>query len=218
MPKYTKKEWAALCGMNTGNLSNYAVRGQVIYTGDLIDDQLPVNADFLKRRADLLKTKPASTVQDPKTDNTQAAVSEQPSERIHRPNPIPPKADARNKYALEAEKKFYEIENAKVQNDILHEKLLKLRGESIPTDMVTMLFAEQTRNMTDTFKNTLEKHLSQWAKASGIGRDEVAKYRKEITRSINDANKNALAQTKKGLRKIINETSNKKDVGEREIT
>lgn len=216
MPLYTKKEWAKMCGMNTGNLSNYVARAQVIYTGDLIDDQLPVNAEFLKRRTDLLKTKPKSADQNPKND-TQSAAIDPPSDRIHIPAADTPKFDPKNKYALDAEKVFYEIENKKIQNDILQERLIKLKGQTLPTEMAIYLFSEQLRNQTEAYKNAMEKQLAKWAKASNVSKEIIGKMRKDIIQSINEANKNAIAQTKKGIKKIIRENSDKKDVGEHDI-
>lgn len=45
----TKKEFADLCGMTTGNLSNYITRKKVFPSGDLIDDTFAANKEFLEK-------------------------------------------------------------------------------------------------------------------------------------------------------------------------
>lgn len=47
MSLHTKKEFATLCGLTTNKLSVYHSRNKFLLTGDLIDDTLPQNKEFL---------------------------------------------------------------------------------------------------------------------------------------------------------------------------
>jgi len=51
MALHTKKQFADLCGITPGNLSNYASpkRRKVVYSGDYVEDTIEPNISFLKK-------------------------------------------------------------------------------------------------------------------------------------------------------------------------
>lgn len=62
MALYTRVEYAGLCGVSSGDLSNYVKRQKVYVSkddegGEMIDDQLPANAEFLRKRKALMAEK-----------------------------------------------------------------------------------------------------------------------------------------------------------------
>src|SRR4051812_3245402 len=99
MAFHTKKSFAEQCGMTSGNLSNNASRGKVIYSGELIDDTIEPNKSFLakwseKNRVEkkpevptaatspsptIKNFKPAADVDNPKTGKKRTAPTEKGS-------------------------------------------------------------------------------------------------------------------------------------------
>lgn len=55
--RYTKKEFAKICGIKTNELAVYIERGKVILTGSKIDDELPDNAEFILKNQELNQRK-----------------------------------------------------------------------------------------------------------------------------------------------------------------
>jgi hypothetical protein len=209
MPVHSKKAWAEMCGLSTGNLSNYVKRGEVIYSGDFVDDAVPTNRDFLTKRQSYLKSKGLNPEKSP----------------VVSPDPVPVKKPAKEKktrgdmpglYELKIEKLIEDIQKTELENAILSEKLLKVTGESIPVEMVKALFSEYGRIMSTTLKNAMERNLIQWGKINNASREQIGRARKDIIDSINEANDTAISETKKEIKKIIQITSNKKEVGEHE--
>ena len=49
MALHSKKDFAIMCGLSTGNLANNITRGKVITTGKFIDDKIEKNQFFLKK-------------------------------------------------------------------------------------------------------------------------------------------------------------------------
>lgn len=202
MALYKRKEFYQKCGVSKAYLTTYISRGKVILNDNMIDDSIPENAYFMRVRLDKMAIE-GSKVESKITSNSgnDEDANEDENENLHK---------------LNLEKKKLDIERAKEDIEIARLKKEKLSGELIPTDLVKIVFATHSKSITIGFHQAVENLISQIAKQAGLDRDQIAKIRGILIEIINKAVKNALATSKKDLRNIVAEYSQKRGIGERE--
>lgn len=119
----------------------------------------------------------------------------------------------------------FELENAQKDANlrktlkeiaILELKEQKQRGEVIPTDIVMPIMAQHFKSVTTEFKQGAEQLLVILQAKHGFSRDQMAEYRGNLIKIINDSIKKAVAESEKSIENIVSEYSTKKGVGERE--
>ena len=215
MALHTKKQFAELCGLTIGNLSNYSNRGKVVYSGDYVDDQIEPNISFLNKWATKNKAKLESeetqdeqdeVVINVKTDNRQFAEPEiktKPLGKIREP-----------KIPHQSKTEILKNELLVEQIGLIRQKRNKGEGELIPIDLVKQSGQTSFKNCAIAFRNILEKRLTRWSKK--FTPEEMAKERSETLRELNQEINNAVDESKKSIAEIISISSNKKEVGERE--
>ena len=202
MALYKRKEFYQKCGVSKAYLTTYIGRGKVILNDNMIDDSIPENAYFMRVRLDKMAIK-GNKVESKITSNSgnDEDTNEDENENLHK---------------LNVQKKKLDIERAKEDIEIAKLKKEKLSGELIPTDLVKIVFATHSKNITIGFHQAVENLISQIAKQAGLDRDQIAKIRGSLIEIINKGVKNALATSKKDLRNIVAEYSQKRGIGERE--
>lgn len=226
----SKKEFADACGMTTGNLSNYIARKKVLLSGDLIDDSINPNKEFLIKWSTInaakisanLKSADAGDTEDiPQTNFKGPTVPniQPPASNITIPNTKANKAaqnDVKGIMTLEREKKQLDV--IKTGEEITHLKLKneKLQGDNIPTNMVREVFRRHSQNISASFKSGIENLIVEFEKSANLKRDKVAALRGKMITIINEAIENAIKESKKEISNIVQEVSVKKGVGERE--
>lgn len=218
MPLYTRAKFAELCGCTTGNLTNYIKRGKVVLSGDYVDDDYPLNRDFLEHRRG--KTLAKSNKKDTVKPKIKAPVPPDPDPIG---NIIPPDDDDDDlqegdqstgtliKAKLKAEilKKHREIALLKLRED-------KLNGEIIPIDVIKDLFAQHNKSIAVQVKNTIENIITMFAKTANLNVNQIAELRGRALQEINTGVDKAIYETRKSLKKIRDMHSQKKEIGERE--
>jgi len=219
MPLHTKKQFADLCGIKTGDLSNYQKRGKVSYSGDYIDDAIEPNISFLKKALD--KKNGCQVPETPKEETlpltkelTTLNISEPKIRTPKAPNVKPPKEKEATGYNLGINKTALQIENLELKNRELEQKLNVKLGEYIPRAPVLVTFKYHAKNIAVAFKNSMEGILTRYA--NNFTNEEMASIRALLTEEINHSQRSAIEQTKKSISEIIAISSNKKEVGERE--
>lgn len=223
MPKYTKKEFAILCEIETKNLSNYIARGKVVLTGEKIDSDLQVNQYFIEKRKEyiLKNSKPETetvTVTAPDSEqklNDRSVAINKKEIQAEFKFPKEHAAPTRN-FQLDEQIKESELEKSKINSALLKAKLDKVSGDSIPTELVKNLFVHHSKSITVSFQNGAETLLTKIAKLKDIDLSEMATLRVELIEIINTAVNNSIDVSKKTLSAILAEYSQKKEVGERE--
>ncbi|MBC7486079.1 MAG: hypothetical protein H7282_04950 [Cytophagaceae bacterium] len=219
MPFYTRSQFADLCGIEKKNarayISTNIKRGRIVLSGELIDDELEVNKDFLARA--LVNAEKREQPQQEESTNESAPgpkvskpiYPDQPGKNLQKPNTT-------GNMSIEKALKQQEFEKKQVETRILNIKEQKLIGEVIPTDLVKMLFTQHSQSITTEFNNSISDLVTLFAKRNGMNTNELAEMRGQIVVIINTAVDKAVNLSKKNINNIINEFAVKRDVGERE--
>lgn len=219
MPLHTKKQFADLCGIKTGDLSNYQKRGKVVYSGEYVDDNIEPNISFFKKAQD--KKNGQQVPETPKEETLPATkelttinYSEPKYKAPKTPNVKPPKEKEATGYSLANEKVALQIENLELKNREMEEKINTKLGNTIPKEPVVLSFQYINKNMCRNIKVGIENLITRYEK--NFTPAQFADIRAAIVKEINHAQTNAVAESKKNIAEIILISSSKKEVGERE--
>ncbi len=222
---YKRSHFAKLCGLTTGNLSNYINRGLVLVKEDqTIDTDEFLNEDFLKSRQEKLKEKykesgetPPEILEKPKK-STKKKAKKKKSETWEIENiqsPEPKQDNSTEAYeSLDRRLKKQELLKKEAETRLLNMKEEKLKGEHIPTELVRSIILQQSQSFITAFKNSIEDFITLSAKKSNMNVNEIAEARGKITKMINESANKAIVIAKKGVANIVNEYSVKREVGE----
>jgi len=219
MPLHTKKQFADLCGIKTGDLSNYQKRGKVIYSGEYVDDSIEPNISFLKKALDKKNGQQTRVIVKEETlpvtkELTTLNILEPKIRTPKTPNVKPPKEKEVTGYNLANEKVALQIENLELKNREMEEKINTKLGNTIPKEPVVLSFQYINKNMCRNIKVGIENLITRYEK--NFTPAQFADIRAAIVKEINHAQINAVAESKKNIAEIILISSNKKEVGERE--
>ena len=218
MALHLKSDFAKLCGLTTGNLTNYIKRGKVIMSGDYVDDTIAENKDFLEKR----KEKPEPTAPEKKL-------------RLIRPDPAPPEipntgdededngiddedsidADgSESGYALNKKKLKKQIAKLEVDTRLQELKEEKMRGELIPVDLVKNLFRTHTQSILTSMKEGIEELLVNFSAEARLKGDQLASLRGKMVGILNGGVDKSVSTTQKNMRSLVDQLKIKRDVGE----
>lgn len=214
MALYKQIEFAKLCGISTGNLSTYKGRGKIVLTGELIDDQLKQNADFLekmqakhgkptieKKKEKAFRILPAAEIPFTGVIETSKSKNNKPEQTEH----------DEQLYALEKRKKTLDIEKTHQQIELLKEEKKKKVGETIPTVLAAAAFSQQFKSIHISYKNFMNKMLLDISKTKDFSRAELAALKGKMVHHLNSAIQDSVTESKKNIALIIQQTANSKD-------
>lgn len=208
MPLHTKKEFAALCGLKTKELSVYIQRGKVTLSGELINDSLQENKYFLEQKR-IQKT--GQYLSD--DDSVQSEPTPEPDRTVYEyEEPEPSSSNPRD---LDAQKKKAEIKKLGVDTRINLIKEEKLLGKLIPTDLVKMVFAQHTQSIITAFKNGADVLIMDISKRKELTRTETADLNGKLAALINKSVDDSIAMTSKLFTTIIEAHTEKRERGEK---
>ena len=217
MALHTKKQFAQMCGMPTGRLSEYQSRGKVVYSGDYVDDTIQVNIDFFQKWSAKKKSGPESESEIPK-EVASNVKTEYFAQTLQIAEPIPQKQKLgkinKPEQGYESRSDQLKNKNLEIKNRLLEQKIEKILGETIPFDLVTQAGASAFRNGFIQVRDAMEKRLTRWT--SKFTTQELADERKATLENLNEAIRIAIAEYKKSIAEIVAVNSNKKDIGEHE--
>lgn len=226
MALHSKKEFAKMCGLTTGNLTVYISRKKVIASGDYINDSIEINKLFLESRKLLIEKKGDT----PKEERPERKL------RLLRPDPglpEPPKIEdpddefdddedegsdsglqntmtglTKKKMQVEIEKKKREIALLKLREE-------KLNALVIPTELVKTVISQHTKSISTSFKNSLENVLTLISKQSNLSVTQIADIRGRLLHELNTAVDKSVNESKKNVANIVREFVESKSIGER---
>ncbi len=217
MALYTMTEFAKLCDITLANLSTYKKREKVIVKDGKIDDQLDLNAAFLKHQ--LSKKGKLSTENIVKTTETvdNTATSEQILTNKRNKSAASSSTETGNGslHQLNIKKKALEIEKISEETELLKKKNEKMEGELIPTGIVIEILKLHFTSATNQFKNSIENILTEWTKRKDFTREELAELRGHLTGELNNSITKSVKESQRNLNKVLEEFSLRKGVGER---
>jgi hypothetical protein len=199
MAKYSKKEFAELCGIKTKELSVYSKRGKVIVVNNEIDDADQNNILFMQRQ--LAKKQKAPSVKN--VSNDQKPVDSAAAE------------EARNTL-LEINRSKGQLELLQKQNliDLQRIEILKKRGELVPVPAINSLIILQAESIKTAYLEASDNLLVIIAQKKQMSAEEIASARKEFTKIVNKAIDSAVDLSKTMLFGIVKDYQKKRGVGQ----
>lgn len=212
MALHTKKQFCELCKFAPRELSVYKKRGKVIIENDFIDDTNPINQEFIfKRQQQLEKSNQVSPV----VPELKVIQSPPPQNKIKKTISVGDLETQLSWKELDSAKKSLDIEKITEEIEILKVKKDKLHGAVIPTEIVKIIFGQQFKSITAAFHNGADNYLVELAKLKDLNREEMAIIRGKLIEIINKAVNDSVDESKKMIKNIVSEYSEKKDVGEK---
>lgn len=217
MPRYSRKEFIELCGIQHAYLTMNIKRKKVILnTNDEIDTSLQMNEDFLQKQIAKQKKKVLALANDnevgPEDKPKKVATPKAPTpkkpivKRVVKSNEDEEiEKEAVQSYNLDRYKKQLEVEALENENKIKKIKLDKLNGVVIPTELVMVLFGQHSKSITTAFHQAAENFVVEMAGAYGVNKSDVAKMRGDLITVVNKAIEDSLEISRKSIDKIVDE-------------
>ena len=195
--KYSKKEFAAHCGILTKELSVYIGRKKVVVVKDEIDSLNPVNDLFVKK---MLAKKPKEAA-DPEKHESEKRQPLIPKEE----NPL---------VELNRQKGSLEIRQKQNSLQLQQMEIDKKRGELVPTALIRNLIVQHSESLKAAFADISDNLLEIMAQKKGFTREEISDLRAQNRRLINLSVDTTVLNSKKRMGTIVEEYSKKRGVGE----
>jgi len=193
----TRKQFVEETGISSTHINTYANRGKIVLTRDgQIDLANPVNKKFVahrKARQEVTEDKVAE--KKGKSDKgTETLLAIRELERI--------------KKSLDIQKTTEEVELLKIKKE-------KALGLVVPVDLTKDLFSRNMKYVVVEFDNATDHILTMVSSKYKLSNDDVASYRGQIKKRINEAIKDAVSQVKKEIDIMVDEFSEKRSAGEK---
>lgn len=219
MPVYEKKEFADQYQIKTKDLAKYIQRGKVVEVNGKIDTNDVINAAWCVNREQLLLKKEVKK-ENPsiQVSNEVKAAKVEVKKEIQPKFEFPPETKRTLQQTFEVEGKLKDLQLEKTENEIAlqRERLQKIQGESVPTELVKALITQHTKSITVEFRNAADNLLMEISARHSISSEEMGALRAKLIEIINKAVNASVDETKTGLKLLVDEYSVKKGVGERE--
>jgi hypothetical protein len=219
MAYHIKARFADLCGIEKNKLAVYIKRGKVICSGDLIDDSLAINQEFIEkwqvktglREQEITVKEPIEQLQiKPKAPNVQPPIY--PKQKI--PNVQEPEFHFSGNQ-LDKQIKEVDLERKMEELEIAKLKRQKMAGESMPTDLVKNTISVYSRSVSRAFNNAADNLLVEFTVAAELSREQVSEMRRKLNLIVNDAVKNACDNAMDMVDNIVDEYKEVRGRGEK---
>ena len=203
MALLTKKEFAGRAGLTTRELAVYVKRKKVMMLeSGLIDDSFQMNIDFINRHAS--KKKHSAEARKPQAERkAEPKTAEQQKKETNQTELLD----------LEKEQKQLSIEGKKKEVALLEQRIRKINGELIPTDLVKLTFGHVFRELAISAKQEIDKLITDISKKAKLNGNQTAELRGSMIRVINQSINNGTNNAAKNLQNIISEYSVNKTAG-----
>lgn len=222
MALHTPYGFAKLCGKHTSGVANYITRGKLIKSGDYIDDSIPCNRAYLDKwkidESTVVKIKkepvqkPIKTKRPKPVKTKRELVFSAPVFPEHKPKVSKfkyeePTEESTSIYNLDQQKKEIDIAVKEAHLRKLNLEEAKLRGLSIPTDLVTGLFVGMGRQFQASYNNGSVQFLTDFCHKAKVSPEIKAEFKMKLTKLINDSHQSAIIEMKKLIKNIIENNS-----------
>lgn len=225
MAIHSKSDFAKLCALTSGNLTNYIKRGKVNMGPDGIDDEDLLNRDFLEHRRGRVKNIPTPRNPPPppekklrmirpdpgKPEDEVPDVPEEDEDDIE----IPENGGDNSMYLLHKKKLSAEIRKKHREINLLQLREEKIRGEVIPVDLIKNLFKAHTQSILSAQKDGIEDLLIQISAENRLKGEQLARLRGKMVTILNAGIEKSVAMTRRNLKMIVSAYSLKREAGER---
>jgi hypothetical protein len=220
MGRHTRAEFATICGLSSGNLSNYIKRGKVVVDGEFIDDTAYPNSDFLQKRLEILQQR--------KEEKKQAESDRKL--RMLRPDA---EIDSEKEFSIDDDDEKGDFESIQGSSAALNKKKLKvdiakkiketkilelreqkIKGEIVPIADVSNIFQMHTQSIVTAQKDALEELLIELSVDARLTGDQLARLRGKMVDILNRAVDKAIIITTKNMKVIAENFAMSREVGE----
>ena len=215
MALYKKSEFAGLCGVSMAHVSVNIKRGKIIVENDLIDDRQERNKDFLAKCVEKKDKKPV------KNGKTKKVVPVEGEKVVVAAQLDDSNSDVEHKepqesllYELDKDRKSLDIEIKREDLEIKRIEKRKKLGELMPVELVKTLVTTHTESIKTAYSESADKLIVIFSHENQLSDAQIAKIRGEFTRILNAAIDLAVDSSKKTMRTLIQEFSNKRGVGQ----
>lgn len=210
MTLLTKKEFSEKCGIPTNALAVYVKRSKVELTGELVNDELEVNKAFYLKKLAKIDKEP----------ETKLAILEQKSVFESERNDINESellVPDENQTFIESERQLKYLDTVKRAKEIELKdiEIAKKRGELIPTDLIKSLIIQHSESIKVSLGDFIENFIVVISSKKQLTNVEVADIRSQLTSIRNKAIDDAINASKKNLKNIVKEYSDKKGIGQK---
>ena len=225
MPRYTRREFAELCGTEPKAINVYVGRNKIILNENgEVDTALPINLAFLEKRTGKTET-PAvvgttvvetkkrvvttPTPKEPVTQRKERAIRnkhQKTDEEIEHLN---------SNFEIDNSLKRLELEKKEQEVELNRLKIAKLSGDVIPTELVKVVFSQHFKSVTNAFHQGADNFITDMTKMLSLDRNQMVKLRAELIEIVNNAVADSIDESKESIKNIKEEYSQKRGPGER---
>ena len=234
MPLYSRKEFRKEYDLTSGNLSNMISRGTVVeeYEGFLSTDNYK-NQKWITKRLEKLsgETKNNPEIVERKTPpkKKQPAKQEKVKKALSvkqmtvKPRKELEPVDQDFEYSgigsqIQRQKDLIDLKNKELSAELTQLKIDKEMGKLIPVDLVMDILKIFHQSVMTEYKNSTDNVLTIFTKRKDYSNEEVAEIRGSLVFSINEAGDKSIKTAKKTMEGVVEDYSNKKGVGQRNIS
>jgi hypothetical protein len=221
MGRHTRGEFAQLCGLSSGNLSNYIKRGKVIVDGEYIDDNVFENREFLSKRQGFKEKNPGtSKPQKPKKVKSTTHDAEDSGDIFQDLDNFSPDDSDDSEDILSGSESLnnkrmkVDIKKKTEEAEILKLKKERIKGEIVPVDLMKNLFSMHTQSIVTAQKDGIEELLISLSVEARLSGEQLARLRRKMVDILNNSVDKAIIITQKNMQAVVGEFSIKREVGE----
>jgi hypothetical protein len=226
MALLSRSEFADFCGKNIKSVNVYIGRGKIIPSGKFIDTKIPDNIIQMQKwgvdpNGDISKIEspptpapekksPAPALKKAKATKVLKKNKEAPdySKRkiIDPEDSVPDYSRVLESSGLDTQKKQAEI--IKIKETTLNTQLrnAKLRGESIPVNMVSDVISALGSGFQTAYKNGADSFMLELSHKHKLAPSVVSDLKVKLIELINNSHKRAISIAKKELKNVISQT------------
>lgn len=212
MPLLTRVQLCAEIGVTQAHITMGVNRGQITLTdGKYINTDLENNALWIANRK-------ATSALRGKGTAPQQVIPEQapvPVQKKESPKTEIGSVSADTLVKLRAKKELGLIKKVEQETEVIMLKKEKLQREHIPIEYLKALLISQSENVRVAWEFATDDLIVKLATRMRLSRVETSDIKRSIVDIVNAAVKKQAEETKKSLRKILNEYSDKRGKGER---
>lgn len=205
MAYFRKSDFAKKVGTTTGNLANEAKRGKLVYSGKYVDDQHPLNKEYIKHRRELLKKK---------GKKIDTKVKPIPLNQIKKADLVDDSPVSITKQAeLKMLKDEQDIRRKQLAADLAELEYQRKIGSSIPTELVEQVISLMGQEFLNSFNNAASALLDEISHRKKLKPKERAELKGRLVEIINDAQSNAVTQAQMNVDNIVKSIQHGKKTG-----
>jgi hypothetical protein len=194
----TKAETARYLGVTNQYISTNIERKRLVVTKDgMIDDQNIINKDLIsKKLAEKLILPPK---QPEKKKRGRKPKNYESIEAV-------PELSVDASLSLDAQKKQAEIIRIAASTEKLKLEIQKIRGQSIPTELVQGVISALGQSFQTAYKNGSTLLVMNIAHQTRMTSEQETKFKTELIELINESHLNAINEAKRMVKQIIQQS------------